>query len=105
MAPSLQGAIDSITAQLIEKYRPEKIILFGSAARGDAALDSDVDLLIIKSDTPPFSADGIMEVSSLIERDVPVDFLVYRPEEFEKRISLGDPFIGLILKEGKVLYG
>ena len=46
-----------------------------------------------------------MEVSSLIERDVPIDFLVYRPEEFEKRVSLGDPFIGLILKEGKVLYG
>lgn len=105
MAPSLQSAIDSITAQLIEKYKPEKIILFGSAARGDAAPDSDVDLLIIKIDTPPFSADRIMEVSSLIERDVPVDFLVYRPEEFEKRISLGDPFIGLILKEGKVLYG
>jgi uncharacterized protein len=105
MAPSLQSAIDNITAQLIEKYKPEKIILFGSAARGDAAPDSDVDLLIIKRDTPPFSADRIMEVSSLIERDVPVDFLVYRPEEFEKRISLGDPFIGLILKEGKVLYG
>ena len=59
MAPSLQSAIDSITAQLIEKYKPEKIILFGSAARGDAAPDSDVDLLIIKSDTPPFSADRI----------------------------------------------
>jgi len=105
MAPSLQCAIDSITAQLIEKYKPEKIILFGSAARGDAAPDSDVDLLIIKSDTPSFSADRIMEVSGLIERDVPVDFLVYRPEEFEKRVGLGDPFIGLILKEGKVLYG
>jgi predicted nucleotidyltransferase len=49
MAPSLQSAIDSITAQLIEKYKPEKIILFGSAARGDAAPDSDVDLLIICS--------------------------------------------------------
>ena len=105
MAPFLQSAIDSITAQLIEKYKPEKIILFGSAARGDAAPGSDVDLLIIKRDTPPFSADRIMEVSSLIERDVPVDFLVYRPEEFEKRVSLGDPFIGMILKEGKVLYG
>jgi hypothetical protein len=41
----------------------------------------------------------------MIERDVPVDFLVYRPEEFKKRISLGDPFIGMILKEGKILYG
>ena len=101
----LQRAIDDITAQLIEKYKPEKVILFGSAARGDSTPDSDVDLLIIKRDTPSYGADRIMEVSGLIERDVPVDFLVYRPEEFEKRLSLGDPFIELVLKEGKVLYG
>ena len=93
MKLDLQRAIDDITAQLIEKYKPEKVILFGSAARGDSTPDSDVDLLIIKRDTPPYGADRIMEVSSLIERDVPVDFLVYRPEEFEKRLSLGDPFI------------
>jgi uncharacterized protein len=105
MASILQSAIESITTQLIQKYKPEKIILFGSAARGDAASGSDVDFLIIKSDTPSFSADRIMEVSGMIERDVPVDFLVYRPEEFKKRISLGDPFIGMILKEGKILYG
>jgi predicted nucleotidyltransferase len=105
VASSLQSAIESITKQLIEKYKPEKIILFGSAAKGDAAPGSDADFLIIKSDTPSFSADRIMEVSSLIERDVPVDFLIYRPEEFEKRVSIGDPFIGLILKQGKVLYG
>jgi predicted nucleotidyltransferase len=105
MKLDLQRAIDDITAQLIEKYKPEKVILFGSAARGDSTPDSDVDLLIIKRDTPHYGADRIMEVSSLIERDVPVDFLVYRPEEFEKRLSLGDPFIELVLKEGKVLYG
>jgi predicted nucleotidyltransferase len=34
MSTDLRSAIDSITAQLIEKYKPEKIILFGSAARG-----------------------------------------------------------------------
>ena len=105
MNPGLQRAIDDITAQLIEKYKPEKVILFGSAARGDSTPGSDVDLLIIKRDTPQYGADRIMEVSGLIERDVPVDFLVYRPEEFEKRLSLGDPFIELVLKEGKVLYG
>jgi predicted nucleotidyltransferase len=105
MGSSLQSEIESITAQLIEKYKPEKIILFGSAARGDATPDSDVDLLIIKQDTPHYGADRIMEVSGLIERAVPVDFLVYRPDEFQSRLGMGDPFIELILKEGKVLYG
>jgi predicted nucleotidyltransferase len=49
MAPNLQSEIESITAQLVEKYKPEKIILFGSAARGDATPDSDADFLIIKT--------------------------------------------------------
>lgn len=105
MPRTLQAAIEDITAQLIEKYMPDKIILFGSAARGDAGPGSDVDFLIIKRDTPSYSPDRIMEVSDLIDRDVPVDFLIYRPEEFEKRLSMGDPFIEMILKEGKVLYG
>jgi hypothetical protein len=34
-----------------------------------------------------------------------VDLLVYKPEEFEKRLELGDPFLKAILKEGKVVYG
>jgi hypothetical protein len=63
------------------------------------------DFLIIKRDTPLYGADRIMEVSRLIERNIPVDFLVYRPEEFEKRLNMGDPFIELVIREGKVLYG
>jgi hypothetical protein len=41
----------------------------------------------------------------LIDRNIAADMLVYRPDEFEKRVKLGDPFIKNILKEGKVLYG
>ncbi|PKN29023.1 MAG: hypothetical protein CVU64_10355 [Deltaproteobacteria bacterium HGW-Deltaproteobacteria-21] len=97
--------IKSITAQIVQKYGPEKIILFGSAARGAVGPDSDADFLIIKSQTPYYGADRIRELSRLIDRDIPVDFLVYRPEEFEKRPQMGDPFLKAILKEGKVLYG
>ena len=97
--------IGSITAQIIEKYKPEKIILFGSAVNGRLGLDSDVDLLVIKKDTPLYGADRIRELSRIIDRDIPVDFLVYRPEEFEKRLNMGDPFLKAVLKEGKILYG
>jgi len=97
--------IGSITAQIIEKYKPEKIILFGSAVNGQLGLDSDVDLLVIKKDTPLFGADRIRELSRIIDRNIPVDFLVYRPEEFQKRLEMGDPFLKAVLKEGKVLYG
>jgi len=97
--------IESIAIQIVQKYEPEKIILFGSAARGEAGPDSDADFLIIKSQTPYYGADRIRELSRLIERDIPVDFLVYRPEEFEKRLEMGDPFLKAVLKDGKVLYG
>jgi predicted nucleotidyltransferase len=97
--------IESITAQIIEKYKPEKIILFGSASQGKFTSESDVDFLIIKNDTPEYGADRIRELSRLIDRNVAVDFLIYRPEEFEKRLKMGDPFLKAVLREGKVLYG
>ncbi|MEW6326658.1 MAG: nucleotidyltransferase domain-containing protein [Thermodesulfobacteriota bacterium] len=97
--------VEAIVIQIVEKYKPEKIILFGSIARGEHGLDSDADFLIIKSDTPLYGADRIRELSRIIERNIPVDFLVYRPEEFKHRLKMGDPFLKAVLKEGKVLYG
>jgi len=105
MKLDIEKEIKRITAQIIDKYKPERIILFGSAASGDLSIDSDVDFLIIKKQTPHFGADRIRELSHLIDRDIPVDFLIYRPDEFEKRLSMGDPFLKAIVKEGKVLYG
>jgi len=96
--------IDKIKNQLIEKYKPEKIILFGSTAWGEEDIN-DIDLFIIKKDVPYFGADRILELYRLMDTDAPVDFFVYKPEEAEERLSLGDPFIKKIFKEGKVLYG
>ena len=105
MNTNLEQEIRSIATQIIEKYKPEKIILFGSAARGDEGPDSDADFLVIKKKTPLYGAERTRKLSRIIERSIPVDFLVYRPEEFEKRVEMGDPFLKAILKEGKVLYG
>ena len=105
MSIDFKKEIQNITKQIIEKYKPEKIILFGSAARGAMGLDSDADFLIIKKDTPFYGADRIRGLSGMIERNIPLDLLVYKPEEFEKRLELGDPFLKAVLKEGKDLYG
>lgn len=104
-AIELQNEIEYITNQIVEKYKPERIILFGSAAWGKFTPDSDVDFLIIKKDTPYYGIDRMRELDRIIDRNIAVDMLVYRPEEFDERLRLGDPFIKLILKEGKVLYG
>ena len=103
-ASDILKEIDSIKNQLIEKYRPEKIILFGSAAWGGGEIN-DIDLFIVKSNVPYYGGDRLLEIYSLIKANAAVDYIVYKPEEVEDRLSLGDPFVKKIFKEGKVLYG
>ncbi len=94
-----------IVKQIINKYKPEKIIIFGSVVKGEFTQDSDIDFLVIKSGVPQYGVERIREISRLIQRDTACDFLVYKPEEIEERVKLGDPFIKNILKEGKIVYG
>ena len=97
--------IDHIKNQLIEKYRPEKIILFGSAAWGRSDEVNDLDLFIVKKDVPYYGSDRINELYRLMDTHAAVDYIVYTPEETRKWLSLGDPFLKKIFAEGKVLYG
>lgn len=101
----LAKQIENITRQIIEKYKPEKIILFGSAPRGNSEEVNDLDFLIIKRDVPYYGIDRMRELDELIDCTIAIDILVYRPEEFEKRLRVGDPFLKAVLKEGRVLYG
>ena len=100
----IQAQIESITRQLIQKYKPVKIILFGSAAVGQMGPDSDLDFFIVKDDKKP-RHDRMVEVYRLVNKDIAADFLVYTPEELTTRVKMGDPFIKSVLAEGKVLYG
>ena len=101
----ITAEIKSIADQIIRKYNPLKIILFGSAARGEYDRVSDLDFLIIKEDVPVLGLARMRQLDDLIDRNIASDMLVYRPDEFEERIKLGDPFIKTILREGRVLYG
>ena len=96
--------IDSLKIQLAGPYAAEKIILFGSAAR-DAVEVNDVDLCIIKDDVPFTGTERIRQLYRMMETDLPVDYLVFRPSEIQERLTLGDPFLENIFKEGIVLYG
>ncbi len=104
MSLDLTSAIEDITQQLIEKYKPEKIILFGSAA-ADPLSAEDLDFLIIKSDVPVLGIDRVRELDRLIERSVPVDMIVLKPQELDHRLSMADPFIAGIVRSGRFLHG
>lgn len=73
--------------EVIVKY------IFGSAAWGDAGEVNDIDLLIVKKNVPYHGADRIRELYHLVDAEIAVDFLVYTPQELERRLALGDPFI------------
>jgi len=96
--------IQNIVQQLINLYKPEKIILFGFLAKGQIEEGTDIDLFIIKSDVPEFGVDRIRQLDELIKYKLATDFIVYKPYEFEQRLKLGDPFIKNIVEEGTVLY-
>ncbi|MBA7542768.1 hypothetical protein ES705_35092 [subsurface metagenome] len=101
----ITSEINNIVRQIIQKYSPIKIILFGSAGRKEYDKVNDLDFLIIKKDVPLHGLARMRELDELIERNIAADMLVYRPDEFDERIKLGDPFIKTILREGQVLYG
>ena len=106
--PNTKLKINQEAKRLIDKikneYKPEKIFIFGSYAQGKITPDSDVDFFIIKK-TNKIRRERNREVSRiLIDRQIPVDILVYTPAEVTKRKKIGDFFISDILNAGKLVY-
>lgn len=88
----------------IMRYKPEKIIVFGSYVRGDTDEYSDLDFVVIKKTEKRF-LERLIEVAKLIDSELgKVDVFVYTPEEFQEMIEREDPFIEQVLKEGRVIY-
>jgi predicted nucleotidyltransferase len=99
----ITSEIQNIIDQIIQKYKPLKIILFGSAGRREYDKVNDLDFLIIKKDVPEYGLARMRELDELIDRNIAADMLVYRPDEFEERVKLGDPFIKLQISK-PILY-
>ena len=99
-----QEKIDEIVQKIVEGYQPEKIILFGSYANGTPTEDSDLDLLIVKDvEGPKYKRSS--EVRRLLDGAlIPMDILVYTPQELDKWKDLPVAFEYQILKTGRVLY-
>ena len=70
-----------------------KIILFDSVGQGEYDRANDLDFLIIKEDIPLYGLDRMRELEELIDWNIAVDMLVYRPDEIDERIKLGGPFL------------
>ncbi len=98
-----QAILDDIIRRIVEVAQPEKIILFGSAARGDLGPNSDVDLLIIKegADALELMGDIYMNLDGV---GAAVDAIVVTPDDVERYKDTHALVIKPALQEGKVVY-
>ena len=98
-------AIDDVVRQIAEKFKPQKIILFGSVRRaGHPRPESDVHLLVVM-ETPLKEIQQEILIQQGLEMDLfGVDLIVQTPQKLAARIALGDFFLREITSEGKVVY-
>jgi predicted nucleotidyltransferase len=95
------------TDRLVAQFRPQRVILFGSQARGTADARSDVDLLVICAVPPrPGSRHALMVAMDRALRGVEVatDVIILTPEEFERDRQIPGTVARPAWREGKVLY-
>jgi predicted nucleotidyltransferase len=87
---------------IAERFRPDKIILFGSYAYGTPHADSDVDLLVVM---PTWSQHSqAVQIRWALAAPFPMDLIVRTPKEMKWRLEEGDSFLTEIVSKGKVLY-
>ena len=105
--PSIDAPVlAEIVRRLAEAYRPERIYLFGSTARGDAGPDSDYDLMIIvREDAPLQLRSEDLAYRALRGTGTAADVLVWSRDDFDRQLHLKASLPSTVIREGKLLYG
>ncbi len=99
-----EEALSEMVKRIRDAVRPERVILFGSHARGEGSPESDVDLLIVApSDLPRWKRTPPI-YRLLAGLGVPKDIEWWTREEIEQWRGVRSHFINTVLREGKVLY-
>ena len=99
-----QAQIKEVTKRIVENYKPEKVILFGSYAKGNPAVDSDLDVLVIKNSHLPRYKRGSEIRKHLRGMKIPIDLVVYTNEEIARWQDVKMAFITTAIETGVVLY-
>ncbi len=96
--------IDEMVRRIVAKFDPERIILFGSHARGTGGPDSDADLLVVMRPPGTRREQATLIDLELLDVDMPADIIVVTPEDVERQREVLGTIIRPALREGKVLY-
>mgnify|MGYP001005077206 CR=1 FL=1 len=101
----IKRGIEEIVRKITDKYKIEKIILFGSYAYGNPDKDSDIDICVI-TDEDRRKIDLINEIRmELFDLEYSLDILIYKSEDFRYRSDSKTSIERVISENGVVLYG
>lgn len=101
---TLRETIDEMVRRIVRQFRPEKIILFGSAATGGWTSDSDIDLLVIVRELQNRRALRVAIRQAINGMGVPKDVIVLTADEFETKRRIPGTIAFPADREGEVLY-
>ena len=102
------STIQQIVDTIVNEVSPEKVILFGSASKGENTSQSDIDLLVVESE--PFGKKRSRRkelgrlLKALLPFDQPIDILLYTHDEVQRWRSSLNHIAARALREGKVVY-
>ena len=102
----LKKTIDEIRRIIINTYKPEKIILFGSIARGDFSEESDVDIVVVSDNEKdlPRVKRGLNVRIILAKIELPIDILFFTHKEIKRWINIPQSFSATLAREEKTIY-
>ncbi|MBN2310841.1 MAG: nucleotidyltransferase domain-containing protein [Candidatus Hydrogenedentes bacterium] len=97
-------ALDEMVQRIVERFHPDRVILFGSHANGEPSEDSDLDLLIVMPVTGSRRRKANEIDLALADRTVPLDVIVVTPEQFERQKDVIGSVIREAAREGRTVY-
>src|SRR3954469_20131646 len=97
-----RAAIRKYVRQVVARFRPERVILFGSHAYGKPDADSDVDLMVVMPAKNEVAQ--AIRIRRAVWAPFAMDLFVYRPETLAKWVRWDDPYLREILEKGIVLH-
>src|SRR5947199_9512438 len=94
--------IRDLTSLIAREFNPDRIILFGSYAYGQAGYDSDVDILVVL----PFKGKAVrkaIKIRNIGNARIPPELIVLTTDQVSKRVAMNHCFMLVIVKEGRTL--
>ena len=102
---ALDPRLKEIVDRLVAAYRPERVYLFGSHARGEPGPDSDFDLLVlVPDDAEPERRRSRLAYEALRGTGVAADVIVWTAGYFERRRHVLASLSATVAREGKLLH-